>query len=113
MLPPPPFFEAGAARAFLLAGLLSFPGPLPDEGFIQSSNPDSEQSGADLFLTPHPLSSSLSDRQESNATDPAASRPGVEGEVGRKEKSPHELAGPFPSGKEEEEEGGGPRRSFV
>jgi len=37
--------------------------------FIQSSYPDDEQSSSDLFLTPHPLSSSLSDRQESNATD--------------------------------------------
>lgn len=47
------------------------PSPLPDEEFIQSSHPDSEQSGADLFLTPHPLSPSLSDRQGSNAEDPA------------------------------------------
>lgn len=44
--------------------LFSFP-----TEFIQSSYPDDEQSGSDLFLTPHPLSSSLSDRQESNATD--------------------------------------------
>lgn len=44
--------------------LFSFP-----TEFIQSSYPDDEQSSSDLFLTPHPLSSSLSDRQESNATD--------------------------------------------
>lgn len=56
--------------------------PLPDGGFIQSSNPDSEQSGADLSLTPHPLSSSPSDRQESNAQDPAAR--GAVGEGGGK-----------------------------
>lgn len=44
--------------------LFSFP-----TEFIQSSYPDDEQSSSDLFLTLHPLSSSLSDRQESNATD--------------------------------------------
>lgn len=44
--------------------LFSFP-----TEFIQSSYPDDEQSSSDLFLTPHPLSSSLSDRQESNTTD--------------------------------------------
>lgn len=51
----------GASRSMRL---FSFP-----MEFIQSSYPDDEQSSSDLFLTPHPLSSSLSDRQESNATD--------------------------------------------
>lgn len=51
-------------RASRSMRLFSFP-----TEFIQSSYPDDEQSGSDLFLTPHPLSSSLSDRQESNATD--------------------------------------------
>lgn len=51
----------GASRSMRL---FSFP-----TEFIQSSYPDDEQSSSDLFLTPHPLSSSLSDRQESNATD--------------------------------------------
>lgn len=51
----------GASRSMQL---FSFP-----TEFIQSSHPDDEQSSSDLFLTPHPLSSSLSDRQESNATD--------------------------------------------
>lgn len=50
-------------RASCSMRLFSFP-----TEFIQSSYPDDEQSGSDLFLTPHPLSSSLSDRQESNAT---------------------------------------------
>lgn len=50
-------------RASRSMRLFSFP-----TEFIQSSYPDDEQSGSDLFLTPHPLSSSLSDRQESNAT---------------------------------------------
>lgn len=70
----------------LLASPL-LPSPLPDEEFIQSSHPDSEQSGPDLFLTPHPLSSSLSDRQESNAEDLAGR--GAVGEGGRKERSSH------------------------
>lgn len=53
----------GAFHSMLL---FSFP-----TEFIQSSYPDDEQSGSDLFLTPHPLSSSLSDRQGSNITGQA------------------------------------------
>ena len=79
------------------------PSPLPDEEFIQSSHPDSEQSGPDLFLTPHPLSSSLSDRQESKAEDPAGTGPWGRWEKG--EEFP--LTGPALNNRGEEQGPGG------